>query len=679
MKKILFVLSILLVFVCLQTEAQTKRALIVAIGNYPNVEKNMWKVISSPNDVPLIKGALEKQDFKNITVLLDSQGTKTGIENALDKLISSSGPGDIIVIHFSTHGQQLEDDGDDEVDGLDEAIVPYGAAMSFDRTRYPQLAPGYIRDDVFGEKMTLLRNKIGSGGDVLVIMDACHSGTASRGAGVAKIRGGAIPLVSVDYGTKKLKLSDERGVFKEEGKSKLNADAATYVLISGAQAQEPNFECSDDNGKPVGSLSFAFSKAMGEITDTTTTYRALFALIENTMREKAKNQKPVLEGDGIDRMLFGGEYVKQEPYFKVDVAQSNKTTIVIKGGEVSGITAGSIISFYPIGTLKPADNKLLNKGTVTGVKYFTATVKLDKPDDSLFKKAPLAFVTELAYGGKKIKLGVNPLNGADKKIQTALKSFQLVEFTKKYDLFLDTAGSVDDWVFKYAKDGKSFADTIAISDTASIKEILKRYDRFQYLQNLSFQEKGLSAEVELLFLDQNNNIDHAKKTERTKFGRLELKEGDTVYLKIKNTGDRDFYVNVVDIQPDGNINPVMPNKNLEDKNGNPSPLTWDQCIVARRDSLLNTNLFIEVFPPFGEESLKVFLSADPLDLEDILTGNDDSRSRNARGVLNNLAKVFVDSKVNEAGSRGIRPGAKPKVNTAQNGTIFSINFNIVPN
>ena len=136
---------------------------------------------------------------------------------------------------------------------------------------------------------------------------------------------------------------------------------------------------------------------------------------------------------------------------------------------------------------------------------------------------------------------------------------------------------------------------------------------------------------------------------------------------------------MVDIQPDGHINQVMPNKNLQDKNGNPSPLTWYQCVVAGKDSLLNTNLFIEVFPPFGEESLKVFLSGDPLDLEDILTGNDDSRSRNARGVLNNLAKVFVDSKVNEAGSRGIRPGAKPKVNTAQNGTIFSVNFNIVPN
>ncbi len=71
---------------------------------------------------------------------------------------------------------------------------------------------------------------------------------------------------------------------------------------------------------------------------------------------------------------------------------------------------------------------------------------------------------------------------------------------------------------------------------------------------------------------------------------------------------------------------------------------------------------------------KVFLSSDPLDLEDILTDNNDKTSRNSRGVLNNLAKIFKESEVTPIGTRG----GEGKINTAQNGTIFGVNFTIVP-
>src|SRR5690242_20241206 len=88
------------------TMAQTKRALIIAIGNYPDPEKNLWVELSSLHDVPLVQTALEKQNFKpeNIWTLLDEQATKAGIEKALDKLIDSAKAGDIIVIHISSHG-----------------------------------------------------------------------------------------------------------------------------------------------------------------------------------------------------------------------------------------------------------------------------------------------------------------------------------------------------------------------------------------------------------------------------------------------------------------------------------------------------------------------------------------------------------------------------------------------
>ena len=119
MKKTLLILPALFFF-SFKIDAQTKRALIVAIGNYPAASG--WAEINSLNDVPLLQNALIKQNFplEHINIITDSAATKTGIENALDRLIDSSKTGDIVVIYFSSHGEQIEDDNHDEVDGLDD-------------------------------------------------------------------------------------------------------------------------------------------------------------------------------------------------------------------------------------------------------------------------------------------------------------------------------------------------------------------------------------------------------------------------------------------------------------------------------------------------------------------------------------------------------------------------------
>ncbi len=673
MKKLLLTL-VLIISVAQFCQAQTKRALIIAIGDYPDPDENGWRAINAINDVPLVENALLKQSFpkNNISIITDSMATKKGIDKALDKLIQSSGPGDVVVIHISSHGQQIEDDNEaEEMDGLDECIVPYGAVYSIDKGVFSKVASGYYRDDSFGEKITQLRNKLGKNGDVLVSIDACHSGSGTRG-NVALARGNNAPMVSDNFAKKKLPAKDAAGVFKESTRTKLSNTAASYVVISGAQAQELNFECLDDQNRPVGSLSYAFSKAITTL-EGKITYRGLFAQIEEVMREKAPKQKPVLEGDGIDRELFGGKYLRQQPYITVNAAQSDSRTLFLNGGTIAGATVGSTVSFYPAGTSSTAGIDPIVKGTVVSANNFTSSVKLDREDASLLKKLPWAFVTETSYGNNKIKLGLDSLNESEPGVvRESLKGFQLVEISDKPELYIGRSESGTGWSLRYANTGSVFVDDIDLNDAEGLKDLLKRYDRFRYLQNLKFTERGLSAKVELVFLDEKGNVDLAKMKSRTKLGRLELKVGDEVYLKIINTGVKKFYINIVDIQPDGKINPVIPNKNLRDINNNPAPIRWEQCTVNKGDSLFFRDLSITIGPPLGEEVFKVFLSSDPLDLEEMLTSNSTNNSQ-SRGVLNNLAKIFKDSQVSSSGTRG----GNGKINTAQNGTIFGLNFAIV--
>lgn len=649
-----------------QTNAQIKRALIVAIGNYPT--SSGWEEISSINDYPLIEKALVKQQFeeKNIAILADSAATKTGIEAALNKLIVQSGRGDIVVIHFSSHGEQIEDDNGDEVDGLDECIVPYGAILSENRNEFKKFAPGYFRDDEFGSMITLLRNKLGKEGDVLVSIDACHSGTGTRGVG-AKIRGSKPAMVSNDFENRKQNAHDTAGVFKDNNNTILNKDAATYVVISASQAQEKNSECYDDDKNPVGSLSYALSKALVSL-EGKISYRSLFSQIEDVMRSIVPQQRPVLEGDGIDRELFGGKYVDQKPYVTINMDLSDSTIVVLNAGAISGITTGSSINFYPGGTTDPSASTPIQKGSVIAAGNFSSTVKLDKKDPALLKKVPWAFVVETSYGKNKIKLNVKYLkNGEDQKLREGLKDFPLIEINPLCDLYIDHSGPGPGWGLFYPDSDSAFAYGPDLNNLKDIKDALKRFARFRYLKDLKFSEQGLAANVEFVFLDQKEELDNAKMLTRKRFGRLELKEGDSVYLKITNAGDKDFFINIVDIQPDGKINPIMPNKKLE------NPITLDSCKVKAKSTVIKKKYSIKIAPPYGEETFKVFLSASELDLEDILTGNDDSHSQ-SRGVLNNLAKIFKDSEVNEMGTRG----GQGKINTAQNGTISSLNFRIIP-
>jgi hypothetical protein len=437
MKKTLLTAAVLLI-ISLGSIGQTKRALIIAIGNY-DYEKNGWRPISALNDVPLIQTALEKQNFPvaNIKTLTDEMATRAGIEKALDDLIKSAGTGDIVVVHISSHGQQLEDDNvSEEMDGLDEAIVPYGATYYNDKSVFNKVAAVYFWDDVFGEKVTQLRNKLGKNGDVLVSIDACHSGSGTRG-GVALARGNNSPMVSDNFSKKKLPAKDAAGVFKENTRTKLSTNSATYVVISGAQAQELNYECLDDQNKPW--IPFLHS-AMSVHWKRSLT--ALFARIEEVMREKAPKQKPVLEGDGIDRELFGGKYLRQLPYITINPEESNNTTIALKAGTVSGATIGSVVSFYPVGTTDPTGKKPLAKGKIVTASNFISTVKLDNKDDGLVKKMPWGFITETVYGNNRIKLGLDSLTEAEgKTVRDILKDFQLADINSKCELYLGKSES----------------------------------------------------------------------------------------------------------------------------------------------------------------------------------------------------------------------------------------------
>lgn len=84
--------------------AQTNRALIVAIDEYP--AGSGWAKIHATNDLKLILPMLADNGYpeENVVVLTNQNATKSAVIRELRQLVEHTGRGDHVYIHFSCHG-----------------------------------------------------------------------------------------------------------------------------------------------------------------------------------------------------------------------------------------------------------------------------------------------------------------------------------------------------------------------------------------------------------------------------------------------------------------------------------------------------------------------------------------------------------------------------------------------
>lgn len=242
------IISLLLLSICVNAE---HRALIIGIGAYPDVDYG-WPVIHGDNDIVFAKTMLVANGFKvgNIDTLRNEQATSHAIGEAFKKLIATAKTNDVVYIHFSGHGQQITDLDGDEEDGYDEAWVAYDALQ--------EPTPNYhgehhITDDQLNAWLKQLRQKVGTNGRIIVVSDACHSGTATRDISDTSIIRGT--SASFKLSAPKKQYTKPRDI--------------EWVSISACSDTECNRQTKAHNGKPCGSLTYALYLLRNELSRLT--------------------------------------------------------------------------------------------------------------------------------------------------------------------------------------------------------------------------------------------------------------------------------------------------------------------------------------------------------------------------------------------------------------------------
>ena len=626
--------SIFLLVFSFNLLARTKHALIVAIGAYPQVSgTSNWSQLSSLNDAQLVKKFLLDQGFKkeHIDTLYENQATSPNLIKSLDNAINKLEKGDVFYFHFSGHGQQVADlSADskfiptgkrstfqnlrtDETDGYDEALVMFDAPLNW--TPNYDLSAHFIDDQIkfYTQK---IREKIGPEGQLILLLDACHSGTATRGSETTKVRGQSAKCEPEGY-TSLLNSNDKTIGFDADIDFTNNGTLANMVAFFGCKAEQVNNELKDETGKGYGSLTYFFIQSVYELKDQAS-YQNLFSKINEKMIIKFRNQQnPIIEGDNLNTLVFDGGVIPQKAYFNLTRLYSN--TASLDAGILRGLQKGDSLGFYSNITTDPKNSNLLFKGCITDCDLYSSKVLINmnhlgsKEDYVKYR----AFLINTTNNAGLIKLKINVSSKLKRKELTKYfegkSNVKIVEKDFDYQI-VDTLINNETQARIYIGNntvnplrGMSF---MSLSSNAVFDEFyvyLNQSLRADAFRKIDLKNPKASATINIF---KRSSLPGAEyDTSQSISGNFQVKDDNFFGLYIRNDGSDILYANIIDIFPDNRIVWM-------DAEKSPGKLHNFQ---VKPNAQLNTNNIIKcsVSKPFGMEQFKIIVSEEPLDFSQL--------------------------------------------------------------
>ncbi len=599
----------------------SKLALIVAVGKYPAASG--WEELSSQNDIRILKNSLLKQGFAegDIAVLQDEQATRQGIFEAIrTHLIEKAKPGDAAVFHFSGHGQQVQDDRGDEVDGYDEAIVPFNSPQRFQPGIYE--GENLIRDEELGALLREVRAKLGKEGHLLTLIDACHSGTATRG--LARARGTNIRMASPDYlAANPDKMGDDNAL-AIESPNDLERLAGMVALFS-ASPNQLSYEHVDDNGEGYGMLSYTFSKVFGSAKEGAT-YRDLFDQIRLQVSALSPRQTPQAEGQ-LDEEVLGGQIAGTQTYF-LPGNWIDAQTVRLDAGTLAGLHDGTLVALYPVTVQDTAGILPFAFGKIANATLLDCDVELEKAVAPA-NRACRIYIRERNYGSLsaslRLEIASSNLLDALRQLPAECPAIHFAETNP--ELVLEEMPSGGKLLLR-SKDG-FVLDSFNLPQNENYRGLLRQvrlaaiaFAQAKFLRPLEVRDARLGLSLE--FLTPNG--------QPAPINRFKL--GEELRLRIRNTGSDACYFSVLDIQPDNQLNVIVPaGKPAVDYYLPPGgQYDYPELVV--------------VSEPIGTEVLKLIATSQPLDLSNIV------QTRGVDGLGKHPFEVLLRQTYLREGTRG---------------------------
>jgi|GEM_PF-4604426 len=544
--------TVIFFFLTTTSFTQDKHALLVGISYYPEFPN---PILTASNDMELVEEMLSKQEFpsKNIIKIYEKNATHEGMHDGFNKLLSSVSSGDVVYYHFSGHGCQIPDIGEkDEDDGYDEVMMPYDSPkLDEEDPDFMEKVQLFFTDDEFNYYLNRLREKLGKQGQIVVVMDCCHSGTGTRDVNSKRVSRGLLkPIVPKGY---KPQIKTEKSWSAMDNNHIKSDDLAGLTSFYGCRASQVNYEY-PYNQSPTenGSLTYFFNRALNSLDDNAT-YRNLYtkiAELHEKRRLPAQFQDMLYESDNKDALVFSGEFVSQKNYLTLSAL--DKSSAQLDAGSIHGLMLGDTVGFFDNSEMKFERNSAIFVGVVSDLSISTSKVNLLNYLEDVSRRDFHGYrARKIANAKSDVKLKVM-LDFDDKKsdknkrtIMEELKGLDFVEITESAPDIVIMDSVVND-------------ESSAFFKLPVNKSIVREGKVFSFGNeyDMCCLKKNLEAEVSLKsFFETKSRIDDPRINIDVRFEGIDtiVNGGFPIKLNLINKSDFDVYWKMLFVDPNHTV------------------------------------------------------------------------------------------------------------------------------
>jgi hypothetical protein len=403
-------------------------------------------------------------------------------------------------------------------------------------------------------------------GSILVTIDSCFSGNATRAADDLVSRGrGWDPALD---GERPPLSRGGPSAARDDGGGLLGRDEAKrkgYVVLSACRA--------DQTAKEIKGMG-AFTCELVQAMPRATSYRDLFEAVSASVRSEIRGQDPQGEGD-LDQVLFGDQILPPRQYYLAQVTPEGKLELPV--GEVQGATVGSVFAMYrPQGDVSD-EKQCIGQARVRAVGETTSELELIGNLAGGATKAALngARAVEVAHSfgadALRLLLRTKSKRAADLGRLDVVVTAGVTD--KDYDVRLDDHPRTPGKLLLATRDGRPLA-SVADDDRAAeaIRTELVAEWRWRFLCRLrnGATRKTVRIAVRVVPVAVETNeaglvtkvLGDRKDRPPTSGGETILYAGDYVAVELRNQSEHPVWATVLDLTADGSVGPVYPHPEM---------------------------------------------------------------------------------------------------------------------
>lgn len=526
---------------------------------------------------------------ERLVSLRDESATVDGLRSGLTAMASVVQPGDQAFVHFSGHGLRVPDSDGDEPDGQDEAI-----ALWPDAPDGP--APAVLVDDELGLLLRTVRERLGVDGRLLVSLDSCFSGSATRGVAVTRGVGGV--------GATPAKTESGAGV------SELLADGgglAPMVVLSAARHDQPALEVPDPDQPQgrAGAFTMALARVLAEGGGTTA--RQIHEQVRNELHRMGLSQEPQAEG-AVDLPFFP---LRRGWRGGLAVQRVSERQVMLSGGTLHGLSEGSRVALF---SAEGKDDAPVATGTITSVDIAGAQVSLDAP--VLPQGVLVARLTSVKADRHAVSVGL----AADLRDGAAIRELLRDLAWARVDDEDPDLRVVDDHGGAAIIDPRDGRVLATVPGGAEAPAAVLRHLRARFLRSVPLADPEVRVRLEILPATQVADPLTPCMVSGAARRAASYTPGTLWIPRLVHEGTRPAWVTMLSLAPDGRVAVLLPAEHASDLR-----LEAGTSLVLRR------NCF-QVDPTPGEEVLLLLASTVRLDVRGLLEGAPGGLERDDEGA-----------------------------------------------